>query len=190
LFREPVCSVFANTPAFKALLTTKQHPAKKSAGAQHNTPTAKLRPISQLKTRNAPAGQDQCRCLTLYKREPRLRPHLPLHRGPEQHTIGLHSRAPHSAAFGPVEHPVMDCACIRRTAQQTVERIDLAHQMALAQSTDRRVAAHRANRIEIKADKSGVRAHPRRGTSGLNPGVSTAHYDNFKLLHGHGANRD
>jgi len=44
----------------------------------------------------------------------------------------------------------VDCAQVGRAPDQSVERVDLAYEVALAEPADRRVAAHRANRLEIE----------------------------------------
>jgi len=77
----------------------------------------------------------------------------------------------------------MDRARIRRAANHAVKRIDFAHQMALTQAADGRIAAHRANRAEVETHQSRARTHPRRTTGSLNPGVTAADDDDIKGMH-------
>ena len=55
--------------------------------------------------------------------------------------------------------------------------------MTLAQPSNRRIAAHRANGIEVKADERRARAHTRRSTGRFNTGVTTADNKDIELLH-------
>ena len=52
--------------------------------------------------------------------------------------IGLRARAAHGRALAQVEHAELDAGAVDGAAHDAVERIDLAHQVALAQPADRR----------------------------------------------------
>ncbi|KAJ8134516.1 hypothetical protein OY671_012271, partial [Metschnikowia pulcherrima] len=56
--------------------------------------------------------------------------------------------------------------------------------MALAQSADRRVAAHRADRLRIETHQRRARAHPRRNGGRLDAGMTAADHDHIELSHG------
>src|SRR5438046_561573 len=56
--------------------------------------------------------------------------------------VGLRARPAHRGALAAVEDAELDPRAIDRAAHDAVERIDLAHQMAFADSADRRVARH------------------------------------------------
>ena len=77
----------------------------------------------------------------------------------------------------------MDRTGIGSARNDPVEGIDLAHQMALAQSADRRIAAHRADCGQIETDQGHARTHPRRHRRGFDPGVSPANHNDIELLH-------
>ena len=68
-------------------------------------------------------------------------------------------------------------AAIGDAAHQPIERIDLAHQMSLAEPADRRVARHRADGLEAMRDERRPRAEPRRGGGSFAPGVPAADDD-------------
>ena len=53
----------------------------------------------------------------------------------------------------------MDGRRIGGAADQSVERVDLAHEVSLAEPADRRIAAHRPDRLEIETDQPDTRAH-------------------------------
>ena len=74
----------------------------------------------------------------------------------------------------------MDRTSVSRPAQHTVQRIDFTHQMALAQTANRRIATHRADGIEVKADQASPRTHTRRRASRFDPGMTAADNKNIK----------
>ena len=64
------------------------------------------------------------------------------------------------------------------------ERIDLAHQMALADAADRRVAAHLADRFDAVAEQQGTRAAARSGKRGFGAGVAATDHDHVVAMEG------
>ena len=77
----------------------------------------------------------------------------------------------------------MDCPGVRCASEHTIERVNLAHQVAFAQTTDCRVAAHCADSIEVKAHQRRARTHARRRAGSLHPGVTAADDKNVEGLH-------
>ena len=57
-----------------------------------------------------------------------------------QLAIGLRTRPAHGGALGTIEHPELDARTVNRATHHTVKRINFAHHMPLAQTTDGRVA--------------------------------------------------
>ena len=78
----------------------------------------------------------------------------------------------------------MNRRLVRGDADQAVEGIDLADQMSLAESPDRRVAGHRADLGRIEGDQRHLRAEPRRRGRRLDSGMAAAHHDDIKFVHG------
>ena len=66
--------------------------------------------------------------------------------------VGLDARALHRRPLAAVEHAAVDRGAVGGARHQSVEHVELADQMALADAADRRVARHLAE-------------HPRRGRS-------------------------
>jgi hypothetical protein len=73
----------------------------------------------------------------------------------------------------------LDAAEISDAPHQAVERVDLAHEMALTQASDRGIARHRANGREAMGDERDLGAHARGGRGGLAPGMAAAHDDDI-----------
>ena len=71
-------------------------------------------------------------------------------------------------------------------AGDAVEGIDFPHEMALAQSTDRRIAGHLADRIEAMGQQQGAGAQASRRGRGFAAGMAGAHHDNIIRKGPHG----
>jgi hypothetical protein len=80
----------------------------------------------------------------------------------------------------------MDRPGIGGPGNDSVTGIDLPHEMAFAEPTNRRVTTHRTDGIEIKADERSARTHPCGDSCRLNAGVSAANNNDVKLVHGFG----
>ena len=82
----------------------------------------------------------------------------PLHRRAVELAVGLGARALHGRALAAVEDAELDAGGVGGAAHQPVERVDLAHEMALAEAADRRIAGHLADRREALGDERRARA--------------------------------
>ena len=75
----------------------------------------------------------------------------------------------------------MDRCVVGGPRDQAVKGVHLAHQMALAQSPDRRVARHGADGVTGKADQRRAHAHSRGGGGRLHARMPAADNDNVKI---------
>ena len=73
---------------------------------------------------------------------------------------------------------------VRHAAHQSVERIDLAHQMALAETADGRIAGHLADRGEAVRDQNRLGTESSRGRRGFRAGVPAPHDNDICSHHG------
>ena len=76
----------------------------------------------------------------------------------------------------------MDARRVRHPAHQAIERIDLAHQMALADPADRGIARHFPERFQLVGQQQRARAHPGGGRGGLASGVPAADDDDVEII--------
>ena len=96
--------------------------------------------------------------------------------------VGLGARTAHRRALAAVEQPELDAGRIGRPAHHAVQRIDLAHQMALAEPADRRIAGHRADRVAAHASPGPSAAPSRAATRRrLAAGMAAADDDDIEL---------
>ena len=76
----------------------------------------------------------------------------------------------------------MNASRIRRAAHQPIQRIDLAHQVALADAADRRVAGHLADRLDAMGQQQRPRSDARGRRGCLAPGMSAADHHHIEML--------
>ncbi len=96
--------------------------------------------------------------------------------------VGLGAGALHGRSLAAVEHPELDAGLVGDAAHQPVEGIDLAHQMALAEPADGRVAGHLADGREAVGDERRPGAQARGRGRGLAAGMAAADDDDIEAL--------
>ena len=114
--------------------------------------------------------------------------HLEVGRGPDRRlhgravelAVGLGARPLHGRPLGAVEQPELDAGRVGHPAHQAVQRIDLAHQVALAEPADGRIAGHLADGRELVRDQRRARAHARRRGRRLAAGMPAADHDDVE----------
>ncbi len=103
-------------------------------------------------------------------------------RGLVENAICLRARGAHRRPLGPVEDAELNPRFVRRSRHRPAQRIDLLHQMALADPADRRVAAHLPQRLDVVCQQQRRAAHARRGQCGLGAGMAAADHDDVEFL--------
>ena len=140
-------------------------------------PAPKFAPVGQAHAGDAASATIRSSASPSIDRQVRRRRDRRLHGRRIELAVGLRARAAHRRALAAVEHPELDAAGVGHPAHQAVERIDLAHQMALAEPADRRIARHRADGREPMRDQRRARAHARGRRRGLAAGMAAADDD-------------
>jgi hypothetical protein len=100
--------------------------------------------------------------------------------------VGLGAGALHRGAFAAVQHPELDAGGVGDPSHEAVKGVDLAHQMALAEAADSRVAGHLADVGEAVGDEGRPGAEPRGGRGGLAARMAATNHDDVEAL-GHGS---
>ena len=151
--------------------------AQERSGGENDGPCPELAPVRERETGDPAIADDQIVGLGLDHREIGGAGDRPLHRRGVELAIGLGARPAHRRALAAVEHAELDAAAIGHAPHQPIERVDLAHQMALAEPADRGIAGHGADGREPMGDQRDLRAHARRRRRRLAAGVPAAHDD-------------
>jgi len=88
--------------------------------------------------------------------------------------VGLGARPLHRRPLAAVKDAELDAGAIDGASHESVEGVDLAHQLALGQAADSGVARHLAQRLEPLGDQQGGGAGARGGGGSLAAGMATA----------------
>ena len=96
--------------------------------------------------------------------------------------VRLGTGGAHCRALAGIEHTELDAAFIGGAGHGPAEGIDLAHQVALANTADGRVAAHLTQGFDIVGEQQGGHAHARRRQGGFGTGMTATDHDHAKTL--------
>ena len=97
--------------------------------------------------------------------------------------VGLGARTSHRRTLAAIQYAKLDSAPVGDPAHQSIEGVDLADEVTLAEAADRRIARHRSDGVEAMRDEGGSRAQARRCRCGLAAGVTSADDDDVKAIH-------
>jgi hypothetical protein len=98
-----------------------------------------------------------------------------------QQAVGLRAGRPHGWAFRRIQDAKLDAALVRGRRHRAAQRIDFLHQMAFANTADRRIAAHLAEGFDVVRQQERLVAHARGSQSGFGAGVAAADDDYVKF---------
>ena len=96
--------------------------------------------------------------------------------------VALRSRRPHRRAARGVQQAELNAHRVGDLAHDAAQRVDLAHQVALGDAADGRVAAHLRDQVQVQREQRGAQSHARRGHGRLAAGMTRADDDNVILL--------
>ena len=153
---------------------------QEGAGGDDHGPRRENAPIGQQETGDPALADDEIVRLPLDDGEIRRLQQLRLHGAGVELAVGLGARPAHGRALATVEKAELDSGLIGDAAHHAVEGIDLAHQMALAEPADGRIAGHGADGRELMGDKRRARTHARRCGGRFGPRVAAADDDHIE----------
>jgi hypothetical protein len=91
---------------------------------------------------------------------------------------------PHSRALPAIENPELYSGCVSREGHDSIQRIDLAHKMSLAQSANGRIAGHDPDRLDPLGEKCCPGAKARCSAGRLDAGMSATYHNDIEIAHG------
>ncbi len=149
--REAICRWLAVTPGGGLLLAAMDQPAQEGAGGQHHGTGPDFPSVGRHDAGSSAVFNDQVLNGPLDHLEVGRGADRCLHGRPVELAVGLGARAVHRRPLGPVEQAELDAGRIRHPAHQPIQRIDLPHQVALAEPANGRIARHLADGSETGA---------------------------------------
>ena len=186
---EPVRRGLAVAARRGLLLAAVDQPAQERARGQHHGARADTAAVGGDDPVHPAVLDRQVLDRRLDHLEVRRRADRGLHCGPIELAVGLGARALHGRPLGAVEQAELDAGGVRHAPHQAVERIDLAHEMALAEPADGRVAGHLADGGEAVRDQRRARAHAGGRRGGLAAGMAAADHNDVVARIRHGCAR-
>ena len=105
---------------------------------------------------------------------------LPAYRLLVKLAVGLGAGSAHRRTLAGIERTKLDPGDIGRTRHRAAKRIDLAHQVAFADTADRRIAAHRSERLDALRQQQRQRTHARSRERSLGAGMAATDDDDIE----------
>jgi len=99
-----------------------------------------------------------------------------------QFTICLRPGRPDRWPLARIQCSKLDAGAVDSCRHRAAQRIDLLRQVALADATDRRVAAHRTNCRDLLRNQKCARTRSRGSQTGFRTGMAAANYDDIEKL--------
>ena len=171
----------AETPGRRTLVAEMNDSAQEGAGGEHDCAAGDRAAVGELDAGYAVGiGGDPSR-LPFDDGQVRSFGDERLHGAPIELPVGLGARPLDGGSLAAVEDAELNAGGIGGARHHAVERVDLAHQMALAQAADRRIAGHLADRCEAVGDQRGSRAAARRRGRGFASRMAPADDNDVKF---------
>ena len=99
---------------------------------------------------------------------------------PVESTVGLGSGRADGGALARVEDPELDAGTVDGPGHRSAERVDLAHEVPLADAAEGRVAAHLAEGLDALGQQQSLAAHARSRERRLGAGMAATYHDDLK----------
>ena len=157
-------------------------PAEEGAGSQHHVVGKKTQPHLGHHTADLILLHHQVIAGLLEYPQVRLILQHVADRRLVQHPVGLRPCGPHRRTLAAVEHAELDAGTIRCPGHGAAQCIDLLHQMAFADTTDGRVAAHLAQRFDVMAEQQGFDSHARSRQRGFGTRMAATYHNHVKTI--------
>jgi hypothetical protein len=148
-------------------------PAQERASGDNNRPRLHLPAIGQHQATDTVPIRLQIMRFRFNHGEARLALDRPLHSAAIERPVGLRPRSVHGLSLAAIEDAKLDAGPVGDTGHQPVHGVDLPDQMALAETADRRIARHLADRRKAVGNQRRPRAGARRRGRRLAAGMAT-----------------
>jgi len=97
-------------------------------------------------------------------------------------SIALGSNRLDCGPFSGVQHLDLECRAIGKPSHRPTHCIDLADDMAFPNASDRGVAGHLANQIDVEGEKERSGTHSSRGKCRVDAGMATPDHNDISVI--------
>ncbi len=184
--RQPFRRRFAGPSAGLLRLTDMYATGQEGSDRQHDRGGMEAEPHPRDHAAHSAIGDQQVVHRLLEHAQSRLMLDRMPYRLAIKHTVRLSPRRAHRRPLAGIEHPEMNSGSIGGPPHQSAQGIDLAHQMALADAADGRIAAHLAERVDTVREQQGAGASACSGKRRFDTGMTATDHDDvesFAVLH-------
>ena len=172
----------AGAPSAVILQPDMDAAVEKGAGRQHDGAGSKLQAQLGHRTDHPVTFQHQVVHRLLKQPQVLLVLQSATNRRAVQHAVSLRTRSPNCRPLAAVKNAELDTRFVGGSGHRAAQRVDLLDQVALANATDRRVAAHLAQRLDVVRQQQRFAPHARRGQRRFGAGVPAPDDDHIKML--------
>ncbi|EXI71364.1 MAG: hypothetical protein AW07_03696 [Candidatus Accumulibacter sp. SK-11] len=172
----------AHAPASEVCQADMDQPVEEGPGRQHHRTRRKTDAQLGDHTGDPPVleqqvvaglGEDRQILLLLQPAADRL---------PIEHAIRLRACRADRRALAGIEDAKLDPGLVGRRRHRPAKRVDLLHEMPLADAANRRIAAHRTERLEVVRQQQGFHPHARRSKRRLGAGMAATNDDDVETV--------
>mgnify|MGYP003693733235 CR=1 FL=1 len=178
----PIAGASPTRPAGQFFSPRWIRPRRKVPVVMTTAPAESFAAIAQADTGDAAVRDDQLVRLAFDHAEIGGFDDRGLHRGGIKLAVGLGARSADGRALAAVQHPELDAAGIGHPAHQAVQGIDLADQMAFAETADGGIAGHGADGRKTMGHQRRPRAHAGSRARGFAAGMAAADDDDVEWI--------
>ena len=156
--------------------------AQKGPGGHDHGPTGKGQPAFGLQPGHTAVGHNHFGGFVFDHAQVRLTEDNPLNIFFVTLAVGLATRRAHGLPLGGVQLTELDAGAVRGQTHFAAQRVDLLHQLTLADTADGGIAAHLTDRMLGKGHHQGRSPHPAGRQGRFHAGVSAPDHNDIKML--------
>jgi hypothetical protein len=175
--------LFAQATGGSGFLATMDQTTEEGPGGQHHRTRSEAASVEQRDASDMAVMHLEVVDFALDDLEVGLRRDRCLHGFAIELAVGLGAGSANGRALAAIEDAELDARLVGDPAHETIERIDLADEVTLAEPTDGRIAAHLTDGRALVGDQCRGDAEARRGGRGFRPGMAAADNDDIEVAH-------
>ena len=174
------CRILTGSPGWRPGIESEvDESAEERAGGEHHRWCFVAPPVQRHDSAHAAGNHDEGCRRALRNRESCLPLHETPNRPPIETAVALGARRAYGGTLGSIEHPELDSREVGRPSHDATKRVYLAHDRALGDPADRRIALNLTDGFQILGEQQGSRAGASGESGRLHTSVAAADDDDI-----------